>query len=283
MAGAAGAKDDARWPPVGGGTWVLDLDGVIWLQGQPLAGVDRAVATLQQRGVRTLYATNNSATTVDEVLARLARAGIRADSGDVVSSAAAAAGLLAKGSRALVLGSAGLLEALAARGVEVVSDPPADAVVVGWTREFDFDRLAVASRTVRQGARLIGTNDDATYPTPDGLIPGAGSLLAAVATASGTFPEVAGKPHRAMAQLIGARVDDVRVVVGDRPSTDGLFARQLGVPFALVFSGVTAPGTHVSDPRPAVTAPDLAALVTSISKGPPEPVVATPPDGRLRP
>ena len=96
-----------------------------------------------------------------------------------------AAGLLAPGTTAVVLGGDGVLEALAARGVTVVPEGPADAVVVGLTRAFTYDALTIAVTAVRNGARLIGTNEDATYPTPDGLVPGAGAILAAVTTASG--------------------------------------------------------------------------------------------------
>ncbi len=227
------------WPPAAGGTWVLDLDGVVWLSGQPIPGVGAAVAALHRAGVRTLFATNNSSPTVAELRGLLARAGIEAGPADLVTSAQAAVGLLAPGSRAVVLAGPGVVEALADRGVAVVAGGPADAVVVGWTRAFDFDGLARASAAVRAGARLVGTNEDATYPTPDGLLPGGGSLLAAVAMASGAVPEVAGKPHRPLADLVAARAGDLAAVVGDRPSTDGALARRLGVPFALVLSGVT--------------------------------------------
>ena len=117
-----------------------------------------------------------------------------------------AAGLLAPGTTAVVLGEDGVLEALADRGVTVVPEGPADAVVVGWTRHFTYDDLARAVAAVRAGARFVATNADATYPTPDGVIPGAGSILAAVATGAEAEPEVAGKPHRPTADAIAALV-----------------------------------------------------------------------------
>jgi ribonucleotide monophosphatase NagD (HAD superfamily) len=92
-------------------------------------------------------------------------------------------------------------------------------------------------------------------------MPGAGSLLVSVATASGATPVVAGKPHRPMAALVAARCSDLRAVVGDRPSTDGLFAARIDVPFALVLSGVTPADGPPPDPRPVVSAPDLDALI----------------------
>lgn len=251
------------WPPPPGGTWVVDLDGVVWLAGRPIPGVDEAVARLRGAGVRVLFATNNSAPTRAELHRRLARCGVTADEADLLRSADVAAELLTPGTTALVLGEDGVVEALAGRGVTVVPEPPADAVVVGLTRTFTYEALARAMAAVRGGARLVGTNEDPTFPTPDGLVPGTGALLAAVATASGAVPEVAGKPHRPTADAIVARVPDgdLRVMVGDRPATDGALAVQLGVPFALVLSGVTPPNGVPADAGAAVTAKDLLTLV----------------------
>jgi HAD superfamily hydrolase (TIGR01450 family) len=252
------------WPPATG-TWVLDLDGVVWLDGKPIAGADRAVATLRSRGDRVLFATNNSAPTLAELVARLAKVGIAAADEDLVTSAQAAAGLLDPGSRAMTLADPGVTEALEARGVEVVDDGrPVDAVVVGWTHDFDFDRLAKASAAVREGARLIGTNEDGTHPTPEGIQPGGGAILAAVATAAGAAPVVAGKPHDPTVALVRERGGRLVAAVGDRPATDGLLAQRLGVPYALVLSGVTAPGQEVRELVPSVTAADLASLVDAL-------------------
>ena len=236
---------------------------MVWLTGRPIPGVDEAVARLRGAGIRVLFATNNSAPTRAELHRQLARCGITAEDGDLLSSADVAAGMLATGSRAVVLAADGVLEALAARGVAVVPEGPADAVVVGLTRTFTYDAVAAAAAAVRDGARFIGTNEDPTFPTPDGLVPGAGAILAAVATAAEARPEVAGKPHRPTADAVAARVagGELRAMVGDRPSTDGALADQLGIPFALVLSGVTREGHVPPDADPAVVAPDLATLV----------------------
>ena len=109
-----------------------------------------------------------------------------------------------------------------------------EAVVVGWHRDFDFERMRRAADAVRAGARFIATNLDPTYPAREGVLPGAGSIVAAVATAGGRRPDVAGKPEPAMAALVHARYANPVVMIGDRPSTDGDFATALGVPFALV-------------------------------------------------
>ena len=141
--------------------------------------------------------------------------------------------------------------------------------MVGWTRSFSFDTLRRASSAVRAGARLVGTNEDPTFPTPDGLLPGGGAILAAVATAAEAKPEVAGKPHRPTADAITGLVapGELRVMVGDRPATDGALATQLGIAFALVLSGVTREGHVPAGADPAVVAPDLVTLVRTTLEG----------------
>lgn len=145
-----------------------------------------------------------------------------------------------------------------------------DVVMVGLHREFDYARLATAAAALHSGARLIGTNSDTTYPTPRGLDPGGGSIVAAVATAGEASPTFAGKPHRPMADAIAALIGDdfdvrTTVMVGDRPDTDGLMAQELGCRFALVRSGVTSPNQHVDGAVPvAADLPDLAAVGAAI-------------------
>lgn len=241
---------------------LCDLDGVVWLAHQPIAGSVQGIARLRAHGHRVLFVTNNSGTRLEVQEATLEQIGIPAR-GDVLTSAQAAARLLVPGERALVCGGEGVVQALQERGVEPCFDGDADAVVVGFHRTFDFEGLARAARAVQRGARLIGTNDDATYPTPDGPIPGGGSILAAVETACGLKAQVAGKPYAPMAALVIAEVGEAAarsaVMVGDRPSTDGQFAVTLGCGYAHVWSGVTPRGT-VIEPRPDVEADDLAAV-----------------------
>ncbi len=246
--------------------FALDLDGVIWLADEPIPGAAQAVERLRQSGGPLAFVTNNSSQPVAEVEAKLARHGIAAD-GDVLTSAMAAASLVAPGERVLVCGGPGVVEAIEGRGAEAVRDGDADAVLVGFHRDFDYERLRVAAAAVRHGARLLATNDDATYPTPAGPIPGGGAILASIVTATGVAPVVAGKPNAPMADLVRARLGEAGVMVGDRPDTDGRFARVLGYRFALVHTGVTA-AHQVIDPVPDVQAADLAALVDDLLSTP---------------
>lgn len=244
--------------------WALDLDGVMWLAEQPIVGSSDAVASLRAAGEDYVFVTNNSSAPVSAVEERLAAIGVEAH-GRVVTSAQAAASLVESGERALLLAGDGAREALVDRGVEIVAgggDGPVDVVVVGLTRALTYDLLASACLAVRAGARLLATNDDATYPTPRGQLPGGGALLAAVVTATGATPEVAGKPHRPMADLVVARLGPDGIVVGDRPDTDGALAAVMDYRFGLVLSGVTSADAVPSDPEPDIVAADLAALVT---------------------
>jgi 4-nitrophenyl phosphatase len=224
------------------------------------------VARLRAAGEQVVFCTNLSSRPVAEMEAKLARHGIPAE-GDVLTSAMAAARLVEPGERVLVCAGAGAVEALEARGAEPVRDGPADAVIVGLHLDFDYERLRVASAAVRGGARLIGTNADPTYPTNEGLIPGGGAILAAVATASGVDPVIAGKPHGPMAALVRARLGDGGTVVGDRTDTDGLLAQRLGYRFVLVESGSTPPGTTTADDDIDLVAPDLATAVAQLYGG----------------
>jgi 4-nitrophenyl phosphatase len=244
--------------------WVLDLDGVVWLAGTPIPGAPEAVQRLHDAGETVAFVTNNSGPTLSQYAAMLGRAGIAVDEGELVTSAQAAASLLEGGARAAVIGGPGLLEAVTAQGVAVVpaDDHPA-AVVVGRSLQLDFGVLAAAATAIREGARFLATNTDATFPTGHGLEPGAGALVAFLEVSSGRKAEVAGKPHQPAADLLRARFGPAGLVVGDRPDTDGSFAQLIGAPFALVLSGVTRPEDLPVSPAPATIEPDLASVVAT--------------------
>ncbi len=240
--------------------WVIDLDGVIWLGDDPIAGAGSAVTELQERGATVLFATNNSYPTMADYEDKLARHGIDA-SGGVVSSALAASRLVEPDETILICGGPGVVEAMSARGVTIVREGPADAVVVGWTPSFDFDMLTKAAQAVHAGARLIGTNSDATLPMAAGLVPGCGSLVAAVVAAGGAAATFAGKPHEPLAAYVSETYGRTGIVIGDRADTDGAFAKTLGFKFALVLSGVTSEADLPVLPTPDIVAPDLATVV----------------------
>ena len=246
---------------------LCDLDGVVWLMHQPIAGSVHAIESLRNAGHRLLFVTNNSFSVVADQEKALVKIGIDAH-GDVVTSSQAAGLLLRKGDRVLLGGGPGAVEAIRNAGAILAGrsdehnldgsavhgfgdvDQEIDVVLVGYHATFDYRGLTSLSHAVRNGARLIATNDDATYPTPHGLIPGGGSILAAVAAASGVEPIIAGKPHKPMAdlvrQVLGVNDLSNAWMVGDRPSTDGLFAKTVGCNFAQVLTGILS-ADDVSD------------------------------------
>ena len=133
---------------------------------------------LRGAGLRIGFLSNNSSMVVADVVAKLGHAGVAADPAEVLTSAVAAGALLGSslpaGARVLVCAGPGVVEALTNVGLTLVREPPAAAVVVGFHRDFDYDELDRASRAIREGARFVATNLDATYPTADGMIPGTG-------------------------------------------------------------------------------------------------------------
>jgi 4-nitrophenyl phosphatase len=248
-------------------TWLLDLDGVVWLTGHPLPGAPEAIERLRKGGERVGFFPHNSGPRLADHAAQLAAAGVEASPDELLTSAQAAALLLEAGSKAAVVGGPGIDEALAERGVTVVgANEQPDAVVVGRTTSFTYDSLAAASSAIALGARFVATNSDATLPTPEGPVPGAGAIVAFLAAASGRQPEVAGKPHQASVDLVARRVGPVDVVVGDRPETDGAFAVALGSRFALVLSGVTKESDLPVSPQPDVVVADLATAVDQLCR-----------------
>lgn len=254
--------------------WVIDLDGVMWLAHQPIPGSAEAVGRLLAAGEEVAFVTNNASAPPTSVEAALAAMGVDA-SGRVLTSAQAAAGLIEPDERVLVCAGSGALDAALERGAQLLADheepTTAQVVLVGLAPDLSYDLLARACLAVRAGARLVAANADSTYPTPRGLLPGAGAILAAIVTATGADPVVAGKPHEPMAALVRARLGPSGIVAGDRLDTDGAFARTLGYRFGLVLSGVTTEPPNVardSTERPSVpvdvVAPDLAGLVESV-------------------
>lgn len=245
--------------------WALDLDGVVWRGSETVPGAPEAIAHLRSSGAPLAFVTNSAVRTPAEVGEKLARHGIPDAADLVVTSAVAAAGLIEEGERVVMIGSRGLHAAIEDRGAAVVAEGPADAVMVGLTHQLSYDDIARAMAAIRGGARFVATNDDATFPDADRLLPGNGSIVAAVATASGVDPIVAGKPHSTITDLVRYRLGTDGIMVGDRPETDGLFARALGYRFGLVLTGVITADDLPVEPTPDVIEPDLATLVEALS------------------
>ena len=248
---------------------VCDLDGVVYRGDQVIEGAPEALAILRERGVRLLFATNNSRSTVEDYVAKLAGLGIPASRDEILTSAVVLgevledAGVDATG--AIVVGGPGLREAVESAGAHVVEDPgDAGLVAVGWDREFTYDKLRAASTAVRAGVSFYASNDDATFPAGDGsLWPGAGAVLAAVEVAGGRKATVVGKPHAPMAEVCERRLTGARdiAVIGDRPDTDLALGSSRGWTTILVTSGIVSKDdASAVDPVPDLVLGSIAEL-----------------------
>jgi glycerol-1-phosphatase len=251
---------------------LLDLDGVVYVGDVVVAGAAEALARCERLGQRRVFVTNNASRTPLAVARQLVGLGVPAAADDVVTSAQAAAGrlegLLASGSRVLVVGGEGLVEAVRERGLTPVfsaDDDPA-AVVQGFSPSTTWQMLMEACVSVRAGRPWIVTNADATLPTPRGEGPGNGALVDVVRRATRRDPdEVTGKPFAPiMAEALRRRPGERPLVVGDRLDTDIEAARAAGMDSLLVLTGVTGVSGLLQCPperRPTYVAADLGGLL----------------------
>lgn len=227
----------------GRGTVVLDLDGVVYIGSTPIAGAAEAIRELSQAGWQVLFATNNSTKTPQSVANVLeATVGIHIDPSVVVTSGMAAAAYLKHAglASAFVVGSSELSQTIQQLNISTVEASSAESVVVGLDRDLTYETIKQAATAIRSGARFVATNTDATFPTLTGLAPGAGSVVAAIATASGSEFIACGKPHEPMIRLLAHTITSPHVwMVGDRPETDIAFAKAAGWKSALTLTGVT--------------------------------------------
>ena len=241
---------------------LLDLDGVVYLGGAAIPGAAEALRKADAAGMRLAYVTNNAFRTPAAIAELLTSFGVPAAKDDVVTSAQAAARLLAErlpaGAPVLVIGGSGLRMAVRERGLRPVSTAAEKprAVVQGYAPDVSYSMLAEGGLAVAAGALFVASNGDLTLPSRRGRQPGNGSLIQVVATATGVQPLVAGKPepplHRESVLRTGARHP---LVVGDRLDTDIEGAHRVGADSMLVLTGVTGPAEAVL--APAVAAPHL--------------------------
>jgi glycerol 3-phosphatase-2 len=249
---------------------VLDLDGVVYVGPDAVPGASEALNAAQEGGMHLAFVTNNAARTPATVGEHLRRLGVDAHDEDVVTSAQAAARLLAdrldEGSEVFLLGGEGLDEALRERGLRPVTEPGDDvaAVAQGYGPEMPWKQVVQGAILVRAGLPWVVSNTDMTIPTATGIGPGNGTLVELVAQFSGREPEVAGKPKRPLFEETLTRVGgDHPLVIGDRLDTDIEGAVAMGWASLLVLTGVTGLEELVAaqaDQRPTYLAPGLEAL-----------------------
>jgi len=254
---------------------VCDMDGVLWRGQTPLPGLHAFFALIDELDLGYILVTNNSSKTPQMYVDKLNGMGIQITPNHILTSALAAAdhltGYAPVGALVYPIGGAGVLEALRTRGFRISEGDQADYVVVGWDQGLTWQKLALATRLILHGAGFVGTNPDLTFPMENALAPGNGAQLAALEAATGVEPVVLGKPFPGLYQQaltsMGTRPEDT-LVIGDRLDTDILGGLRLGMPTAMLLSGVSDfKEVETSPIRPNMTFEDLSALVRAWRAG----------------
>jgi HAD superfamily hydrolase (TIGR01457 family) len=255
--------------------FVFDMDGVLYVGSKVLPGVNDVLNALTIRGFKYVLATNNSTATPSLYVEKLTGMGIEVPEESILTSSMATrdflvselpanAGIYVVGSQAL---RSQLFTDTSFEPVQFGERMP-DAVVVGLDVGFTYEKLRLAAAAIREGAKFVATNADATLPTEHGLVPGCGSIVAAIAAASGTMPIVIGKPEPLLIQMavrhLGVQPADA-VMIGDRLDTDIIAGHRAGLLTVLVLTGVSKrdeiPSTAV---LPDLVFNDLPALLEAL-------------------
>lgn len=253
---------------------LLDMDGVLWRGDQPLGDLPALFNRITRMELAVALVTNNATRSVAAYVEKLRRFGVTMPPERIFNSAQAAVAalreLLPPGSPVFVVGEGGLIETLEQAGYPMTTDGDAQAVVAALDRGLSYAKLKQATLLLRRGVPFIGTNPDRTYPTPEGLVPGAGAILAALEAASDRRPRIVGKPEPLLFRLalerLGVRPEEA-LVVGDRLETDIAGGQRAGCYTALVLSGVTdAEQARRWSPPPDLIVPDLIHLVDLLER-----------------
>jgi len=261
---------------------ILDMDGVLWKDANPIGDLPAIFARIRQRSLKVVFATNNGTRTPEQYIERLAGFGVQAETWQIVTSSLVVAELLSKrllpspGRRGaggevckvFAIGEEGLMQALRKKGFDplpVEAAEKAQAVVMSIDRQISYNKMREAALLVRCGLPFYATNPDKTFPTPRGEIPGAGAWASVIVVATGTEPIFAGKPAPYLIEMARERLGTEKeetLVVGDRLETDIAGGQAAGCPVALVLSGVsTRDRAEAWRPKVDVMAENLGELV----------------------
>lgn len=249
----------------------LDMDGVLWRESEAIGDLRSIFSQIEHIGWKVIFATNNATRTISQYVSVLSSLGVSAEPWQVINSATAVTYYLCNkfpnGGPVYIIGEQGVMDACAEHGF-YQSDSGVLAVIVGMDRNLTYDKLKNATLLLRAGVPFIGTNPDLTFPTPNGLVPGTGSILAALTAASNVSPIIVGKPEPVMYRIALEKLHippEQALVVGDRPETDIAGAQQIGCRTALVLSGVTNAGQAAAwQPPPDIIADNLDMVIQLI-------------------
>lgn len=267
-------------------TWLFDCDGVLWRGDHLIDGATEVLEILRRRNKKVVFVTNNATKSRKKYKTKFDQLGIEAHVDEIYGSAYAAAVYLSsiikipKNKKVYVIGQNGLEEELRGEGIQYIGgtdpadntlepfnlsnftiDPDVAAVVCGLDTQINYTKLSKAFQylTRNPGCHFIATNEDSTFPSAAGLLPGAGAISAPLRYALGKSPVCTGKPASTMLDCVKAKVhfDPERtIMVGDRLNTDILFGQNGGLTTLLVFTGITSED-EITGPNPSPIVPDF--------------------------
>jgi HAD superfamily hydrolase (TIGR01457 family) len=246
-------------------TVIFDLDGTIFLGKTVIPGAKEKIEELRSQGIQTLFLTNAGTRTRKGVKKKLTGMGFDIPEEEIYTGAYSLARYLANdypGKKAYVVGEQGLVDELQNAGIEIV-DENADIVAASLDRGFTYKKLAIAQKMLLNGAVLVATNHDYTFPVENGVKPGAGSIVMAIEVASGKKAISLGKPNTYGFDLMqkekGIKKEET-LFVGDRLDTDITFAKNCGIKSALVLTGVSKK-EDIKDMKPDYVFDSIADLI----------------------
>jgi len=250
---------------------IIDMDGVLWRGPEPIGDLAAVFKRIEQKGLKAILATNNPTITVEQYLDKLHVFGVTLFAEQVITSAIATAQYLTdrfpQRGPVFVIGEEGIRHALSAQDFFPAEDT-ALAVIVSLDRDLTYEKLLRATLLIRSGVPFIVTNPDNTLPIPGGFAPGAGSIAAAIQSATDQQPVVIGKPQPEMYRIALDRmgVSPVEtIVVGDRLETDIAGGQTLGCITGVVLSGVaTLDSVNSWEQTPDYIELDLGSLVEKL-------------------
>jgi 4-nitrophenyl phosphatase len=251
---------------------IIDMDGVIWKADSPIGDLSSTFTRIRERGLKFVFATNNSTKTSRQYAERLRNFGVEIEPWQVITSSQGVAHAVAqkypRGTKVFMIGEDGVREPLEEKGFEILSvddATQAQVVVMGIDRGINFQKVSEAALLVRNGVPFYATNTDRTFPTPRGEIPGSGAWVSIITTATEIQPIVAGKPFPFLMELSLEKLrtnKEETLVVGDRLETDIAAGQSVGCPCALVLSGISnREQAEAWKPEIDFIASDLASLI----------------------
>jgi 4-nitrophenyl phosphatase len=245
---------------------IFDLDGTIYRGSQAVPGAADFVSRVAEQGIKVFFVTNRSNRTPESICIQLRGYGISCTIENILTSAQATACHLRSGN-VFFIGEEGLEQALFEAGLTMDQESP-DYVVVGFDRAIDYTKIEKASRLIRAGARFIVTNPDKTVNADEGISPGNGAIVAAIATASGVSPIVVGKPERAIIDIalerMGLAPEHV-ILVGDNLETDIRAGINAGIRTVLILTGISTRTDLMNSPvKPHRVVADYAELAHAV-------------------